>query len=1214
MVDGVVQLDLANDVDALAAAAESTILYSDDDGANVDTVTVLDGTANEMTVAGIVTSDDDVKLIIGDAAGENLSVNAAINLGAADLMLDVAGDATQTAGGVITAVGLALMVDGSTTLSQLNDVDALAAATDGSVLFSDADDLAIDAVVVLDGLADEMTVTGILTSDDDVKLIVGDAVGENLSIDEAVAVGGGDLFLDVAGEVTQTAIITGAGLALMVDGNVTLDLANDIDTLAADVGGAMLFNDVDGYLVGTVTALDGTADEMTLMGLTSDGDLKLITAGNLSIDVAVDLGANDLFLDVGMNVTQTATITAAGLALMVDGNTTLGLANDVDGLAVDALGPVLFNDVDDLAVTTVVALDGTPAEMTITGVTTADADVLLRVGDAAGENLTIDEAIAVGAAELLLDVAGDATQTAVIAAMGLALMVDGAATLELANEVEDLAADSGGSILYADADDVDIDTVVVLDGTAEEVTVMGLATSGDDVLLRVGDAAGENLTVAESIDLGGGDLLLDVAGSASQTGTITAAGLALAVDEGVEFDQANDVDAVAADSNGSILFSDVDGANVGSVTVLDGTAGETTVTGIVTSDDDVRLNIGDAAGENLGVNAAINVGAAGLLLDVAGNATQAAAGTITGVGLALLVDGNTTLLQANDVDALAVDVGGSIAFSDSDGLAIDTVEVLNGLAGQEMVVGATASALTIDTVAGNLAVNQPVEATLTAVTLDAGDSLLITNNVTARGQVELTAQRESADSFVFTAGAVTAMNGTAAEASVGPDLFQFINLAGVGPKFSALDMSNNITFPPITSGGTATIEIVVDEGIPISTFQVEIDWREATLPAPFVSMVDPFQSGATPEPVGPDPNLTPPGDKLVQVNSSDFDAAQVMGVYEHVYFDNPDGIDSPFILVPVRVSEFAGGNVDINIGADDLQNFVQQPGSLRDQFGNPIAINLNFDTSVGIMTVVVLDVLEFQVAISVPLPAELPIAPPLSPQMTPLPPPAPVMADIADPATLPNTAGLTGQTEERFYELRIVSFNQDGKLVETLEQRLNLSEPELQAIAPFNPSRLPDLFKRLPGDRYRLYLFEDGAERLILEFVIERVGDEGRPVELPSRVEGEPLEPSEAGDLDVPAKTEEDDPVGDEPIPAGAPKLGDASPISSPGADRFAEELSRASFVSSGGLVFGAALVSSQLTRKRAADADRRMAAFRWRQRVRADRKLNINDLPARQS
>ena len=266
-------------MDTLAANTDGTILFNDVDGLTIGTVTVLDGTADQMQLAGITTSNDDVKLIVGDTAGENLSIEQAIGLGTGDLFLDVAGNVTQATPGTITAAGLGLMVDGNTRLQLGNDVDTLAANTGSTILFNDVDGLTIGTVTVLDGTADQMQLAGITTSNDDVKLIVGDAAGENLSIEQAIGLGTGDLFLDVAGNVTQADSRYDYGGRTGADGRRKHATAagNDVDTLAANTGGTILFNDVDGLTVGTVTVLDGTADQMQLAGITtSNDDVKLI--------------------------------------------------------------------------------------------------------------------------------------------------------------------------------------------------------------------------------------------------------------------------------------------------------------------------------------------------------------------------------------------------------------------------------------------------------------------------------------------------------------------------------------------------------------------------------------------------------------------------------------------------------------------------------------------------------------------------------------------------------------------------------------------------------------------------------------------------------------------------------------------------------------------------------------------------------------------------
>jgi trimeric autotransporter adhesin len=209
--------------------------------------------------------------------------------------------------------------------------------------------------------------------------------------------------------------------------------------------------------------------------------------------------------------------------------------------------------------------------------------------------------------------------------------------------------------------------------------------------------------------------------------------------------------------------------------------------------------------------------------------------------------------------------------------------------------------------------------------------------------------------------------------------------------------------------------------------------------------------------------------------------------------------------------------------------------------------------------------------------------------------PAPQLTLISVEPFQPNSGGVTSDAEQRYYELRIFTFDEStNEFVESesQEERINLNDERLKAIAPFDPSRLPELFKRLPSDRYRIYLIEDDTERLMIEFVIEQVGDEGHPVELPETIDVE----------DQPAANPEDATLPDEQADPAAvlPRLQIES------LDRnepsFAEKLGRASFVSSGGVLFGAAMLSKPARQSREKLADRRMASFRKRMRSRANR------------
>ena len=580
---------------------------------------------------------------------------------------------------------------------------------------------------MLDGTADQMQLAGITTSNDDVKLIVGDAAGENLSIVQAIGLGTGDLFLDVAGNVTQTApgTITAAGLGLMVDGNTRLQLGNDVDTLAANTGGTILFNDIDGLTIGTVTVLDGTADQMQLAGITSSNDdVKLIVAGDLTIQQAVALGTGDLFLDVAGNVTQTVpgTITTAGLGLMVDGNTRLQLGNDVDRLAANTGGTVLFNDVDGLTIGTVTVLDGTADQMQLAGITTSNDDAKLIVGDAAGENLAIAQAIQLGTGDLFLDVAGNVTQTApgTITAAGLGLMVDGMTRLELANDVDRLAANNHDFLLFNDIDDLSISTVTVLDGTADQMQLVGVTSSNDNVKLIVGDAAGENLSIEQGVTLGDGDLFLVVAGDVTQTASVVADRLGLMVGGNTTLQHgSNNVNIIAANNQGTTFYTDIDGLVVQSVTV-DGM----TVTGITTSDDNVKLTMGGG----LMIQAPISLGLGDLFVAAGGDVTQTAA--IVADRLGLMVDGDTRLQHPdNDLNILAAVNGGFTFYRDIDDLVVSTVTV-DGMT----VTGILTSNDDVKlTVGGDLAIDDAVSIGAGNLFLDVQGNVAQTASITANG-------------------------------------------------------------------------------------------------------------------------------------------------------------------------------------------------------------------------------------------------------------------------------------------------------------------------------------------------------------------------------------------------------------------------------------------------------------------------------------------------
>src|SRR5439155_806661 len=148
-------------------------------------------------------------------AGSDLTIGQAVTLGTGNLTLNVTGNVTQGASGVLTAAGLQLMGSGSGHVdSGAGDVTTLAASFNGPISYTDLNALTVGTVS--DGFSG-MSTSGITSTSHDVKL----TTGGNLAIGQAVTLGTGNLTLNVTGNVTQGAsgVLTAAGLQLMGSGS-----------------------------------------------------------------------------------------------------------------------------------------------------------------------------------------------------------------------------------------------------------------------------------------------------------------------------------------------------------------------------------------------------------------------------------------------------------------------------------------------------------------------------------------------------------------------------------------------------------------------------------------------------------------------------------------------------------------------------------------------------------------------------------------------------------------------------------------------------------------------------------------------------------------------------------------------------------------------------------------------------------------------------------
>ena len=443
------------------------------DGSTVEIVDV-----NDLEVGGI-TAVEDVFLRAGDTGLSSgtltLDGNVTTSDPAGQVLLQSDGGVTQDSGGVTTNELLLGGDDlseegaGAFNLNGPNQVNVLAASLDDSLLFTNTTDLKIDSVDYLSDAGTSETHAGITTSNDDVNLLV----DGNLTIQQTIDLGTGDLLLDVEGDASQiaTGTIDAGGLALQVEGVTVLNVNNDIGVLAVDNNGATQVNTSNDLKIGEVDA-----NGVTITGVTtSDDDVKLTAGGNLTLEAASVLGEGDLFLDVDGDVSQIAagTIDAAGLGLQVDGETILNESNDVDFLAVNNNGATQFTDINDLKVGTVtieaVSADRAMLDMngmietdevSLVGVTTSNDDVKLT----ADGNLTLEAASVLGEGDLFLDVDGDVSQIAAgtINAAGLGLQVDGETILNESNDIDFLAANNNGATQFTDINDLKVGAVTIL--------------------------------------------------------------------------------------------------------------------------------------------------------------------------------------------------------------------------------------------------------------------------------------------------------------------------------------------------------------------------------------------------------------------------------------------------------------------------------------------------------------------------------------------------------------------------------------------------------------------------------------------------------------------------------------------------------------------------------------------------------------------------------
>jgi hypothetical protein len=409
---------------------------------------------------------------------------------------------------------------------------------------------------------------------------------------------------------------------------------------------------------------------------------------------------------------------------------------------------------------------------------------------------------------------------------------------------------------------------------------------------------------------------------------------------------------------------------------------------------------------------------------------------------------------------------------------------------------------------------------------------------------------------------------------------EILILSSKDKAYAALDNSMNMGLPILGGRGTGEINVEITDSKG-NNIEITIDWREG-VPTP--AMKDP--------PVHNPPNT----DRAREVTASlplsppELNPAE----FTHLYETPVQTLPGNLVPVFVNISDFAQGNIVLKSAAESILIVDKPPmdGLIVERVigGMPNGIQVT-------ILVPVITVQGSASAIPQPEPLSTPIILPTVMTTAETPAPQPVEAATFE---VQASAGTTGETAKRYYELRIVSFEQDdeGKINESESVPINLDDLNKQVdpddevareVLPFDPSKLRELFRRLPDDRYRLYLIEDGVERLLLDFVIEQ----GRPVEM----EIEAAEPEEIGEA-----TDQNQGPGEQlgdPFEAGEegaflrpqhPVVPSVMPSEEP---TFADRLAAAPFISHGGVLITAAAWTRATSARRNDGAPQRNSSDR---------------------
>ncbi|OYP35811.1 beta strand repeat-containing protein [Rhodopirellula sp. MGV] len=1053
---------IGNDLDlqgtVSSGTAITTIEDSNGDGIGVGAAVIAGGMHVSNTELGSIT-----------AGGLTINSSGDIEVNGAVQPVSITGGLNLNAGQTISFLNTSPVWESiSASADNGLNVNVDLTTTGGSlVLDSDADDSGVGTLNIAFGVQ--------LTSSDQIRLdgalIQGNGGLVIRAADGVQIVGdfqtGGTLTVNAdtdSGDNSGTFTISATGSLTSSNQSLTIT-ANDVNLLGAiNIGtGTLHVNDSDGSGIGLGNAV--VANGLNLSG----SELEKIQAG------ALDLATSGSIYVSGVAASDTALI--VGLTTLdSDGQISFsGSGSSFDSLDVQAANGILINS--DLITTggdlsldadTNNTVDGVDAVLFAAGVTVQSAGSLSMSADQGGlvgsgaltlqaaDGITINQSLTTAGA-LIIDAdtdAGDGNGLLTIAT-GMAIDTNG-------NELQITADDIsfGGTINVGTASvtitesegtGIGLGTGVVVGGMnlsqsewdAIQAGNLSLISTGGFVVSGINQSSNLSGTISLSDNGGTADVAFQSTASTFRDLSVNVGG-DISVDTSVESVLGNLVfvsgGSFTTSSSGQVL-------GIGGRTLVSVTAASATIASGSSGDESLRnrdegvvvltttsgdIDLGDhAVGSDLG---AIAISSAANINETSNNQT---ANITTAGSVFLSAVGAIGATAGADLSGNgALDVSSSYLTAHSSGVGGVFVRVGRAV----NLGGASAASGSVEVLSAD-AMN-----VLGAVSAGgSGDVVLQALSMIIVDDGDISSAAGTIDITATTAGGLLVTDGAVFSTNQGSFSGKLVNASD--PFAGSTDIGDALT----DSNRIAQIDFVIVD--PYATgIDVQINWQEG-------------------DPLGPQTS-SPPGDPRTQIIQSTISPAYGSSVFAHNYENAPDPSNpSADINVEIGIVEIANGTINLTSG------------------GTSVFDDARYDSQT-IVLAVSSPILPFFVS----LPGE-------SRPSAIVQPAANVTRVLERQRTfvtqtalvLTNSIGTAQQSDHRYYVLRLVTFGSEGEvkiIKENQEYRLpDLENPESET--GFEISQLPELFKRLPDDRYRVYMIEGQTERLVLDFVIR----DGQPIE-----------------------------------------------------------------------------------------------------------------------